>query len=155
MKKEKVLIIIGSKSDLEIVSETENLLKKFNIPFKTEVSSAHRNPERTKNLAFEANKKGIKVIICVAGMSAHLPGVVASWTNLPVIGVPVPNSAFKGIDSLLSMLQMPKGVPVATLALGKSGAKNAAILACQILALSDKRLKKKLESFKKELSGKR
>jgi len=152
MKKEKILIITGSKSDLEIVSETEKFLKKFDIPFKTEISSAHRNPTKTRKLASEAEKKGIKVIICIAGMAAHLPGVVASWTNLPVLGVPIPNSAFKGVDSFLSMLQMPKGVPVATLAVGKSGAQNAAILACQILALSNRKLKKRMEKFKKQLN---
>jgi phosphoribosylaminoimidazole carboxylase PurE protein len=145
MIEHKVLIIIGSKSDEQVMSETTKLLKDFDIPFELVVSSAHRNPEKTKRLAQSAEKKGMKIIICGAGMAAHLPGVVASWTNLPVIGVPIQTSAFKGIDSLLSILQMPSGVPVATMSVGVPGAKNAAILAAQILALSDDKIKKKLK----------
>ena len=109
------------------------------------VCSAHRSPQRTKRLAQSAEKEGVKIIICGAGMAAHLPGVVASWTNLPVIGVPIQTSAFKGIDSLLSILQMPSGVPVATMSVGVPGAKNAAILAAQILALTNDRIRKRLK----------
>jgi len=145
MIEHKVLIIIGSKSDEQVMSETTKLLKDFDIPFELVVSSAHRNPEKTKRLAQSAEKKGMKIIICGAGMAAHLPGVVASWTNLPVIGVPIQTSAFKGIDSLLSILQMPSGVPVATMSVGVPGAKNAAILAAQILALTNDRIRKRLK----------
>jgi 5-(carboxyamino)imidazole ribonucleotide mutase len=156
MKKEKnkkfeVLILIGSKSDQEVMSHTEKTLEDFGISFEKIVSSAHRNPERTKRIVKDAEKKGIKLIIAGAGMSAALPGFVASHTTLPVIGVPLISSKLSGLDSFLSMMQMPSGVPVATLAIGKAGAKNAGILAAQILALSDIRLKKKLITFKKSL----
>jgi phosphoribosylaminoimidazole carboxylase PurE protein len=126
------------------------LLEDFGVPYKMEVSSAHRNPVKTKRLAQEAEKKGVKVIIAGAGMAAHLPGVVASHTTLPVIGVPLSASSLLGMDSLLSMVQMPSGIPVATMAIGEAGAKNAAILAVQILALSDEKLKAKLEEFKEK-----
>jgi phosphoribosylaminoimidazole carboxylase PurE protein len=156
MKKEKnrkveVLILIGSKSDQEVMTQTEKVLKDLGISSKTMVSSAHRNPEKTKKIAETAEKDGIRVIIAGAGMSAALPGFVASHTNLPVIGVPLISSPLSGLDSFLSMMQMPSGVPVATLALGKAGAKNAAILAAQILALSDKKLRGKLKEFKESL----
>jgi phosphoribosylaminoimidazole carboxylase PurE protein len=149
--KPKVLIIIGSKSDKQVMSETAKLLKDFNIPFELVVCSAHRSPQRTKRLAQSAEKKGVKIIICGAGMAAHLPGVVASWTNLPVIGVPLPSLPFKGMDSFFSVLQMPSGVPVATMSVGVAGAKNAAILAAKILALSDKKLKEGMRMFKKDM----
>ena len=155
MAKQKVLIIIGSRSDLGVMSKTEEMLKKFGISYKLEISSAHRNPQNTLKLAKTAQKKGYKVIICGAGMSAHLPGVVASHTTLPVIGVPLIGKYLSGLDSLLSMAQMPSGVPVATVALGEAGAKNAGILAGEILGLSDKNLKRKLEKFKRELRIKR
>lgn len=155
MAKAKVLIIVGSKSDLGVMAKTEEMLKKFGIPHKLEVSSAHRNPQKTIKLAKTAEKMGYKIIICGAGMSAHLPGVVASHTTLPVIGVPLVNKHLSsGLDALLSMAQMPSGVPVATVALGEAGAKNAAILAGEILGLTDKNLKRKIEKFKKAL-GKR
>ena len=154
MKKEKnkkvqVLILIGSKSDQEVMSHTEKVLEDFGVSFEKVVSSAHRNPERTKKIIQTSIKKGIKVIIAGAGLSAALPGFVASHTNLPVIGVPLISSPLSGLDSLLSMMQMPSGVPVATVAIGKAGAKNAGILAAQILSLTDKRLKRKLTQFKK------
>ena len=145
MIKPKVLIIIGSKSDEQVMSETTKILEDFDITYEMVVSSAHRDPERTKRLAQSAEKKGVKIIICGAGMAAHLPGVVASWTNLPVIGVPLPSLPFKGMDSFFSILQMPSGVPVATMSVGVAGAKNAAILAAQILALSDDRIRKQLK----------
>ena len=137
-----------------IRSRLKQILKKFKIPYRMEICSAHRNPEKTKSLAKSAEKKGIKVIIAGAGMAAHLPGVVASHTNLPVIGVPLSASPLSGLDSLFSIVQMPPGVPVATMAIGEAGAKNAAILAIQVLALSDEKLKKRLERFKEELANK-
>jgi phosphoribosylaminoimidazole carboxylase PurE protein len=154
MQDSKVLVMVGSKSDLEVISETTEILKKFEIPYQMEVCSAHRNPEKTKTLAESAEKNGVKVIIAGAGMAAHLPGVIASHTNLPVIGVPLNASPLSGLDSLFSIVQMPSGVPVATVSIGQTGAKNAAILAIQILAISDPELKKKLEKFKEELPGK-
>jgi phosphoribosylaminoimidazole carboxylase PurE protein len=154
MPKAKVLILTGSKNDLEILKVTEELLEQFGIPYQRIVSSAHRNPDRTRKLAAEAEKKGIKVIIAAAGMAAHLAGMVASLTTLPVIGIPLPGSYFRGMDSFLATLQMPAGTPVATVAVGSHGAKNAAILAAQILALSDEKLKKKLKRYKAELAKK-
>jgi len=145
----KVLILMGSKKDQEVMMKSAQILEEFKIPYQMEVSSAHRNPERTKKLARNAEKKGVKVIIAGAGMAAHLPGVIASYTNLPVIGVPLNASALSGLDSLFSIVQMPSGIPVATMAIGEAGAKNAAILAIQILALFDEKLKKKLEKSKK------
>jgi len=154
MSNSKILVIMGSKSDQPVMSKSMEILKKFKIPHRMEVCSAHRNPEKTKNLAISAEKRGIKVIIAGAGMAAHLPGVVASHTTLPVIGVPLVGKYLNGLDALLSMAQMPAGVPVATVAIGEAGAKNAAILAIQILALSDEKLKKRLERFKEELAKK-
>ncbi len=149
MSAPKVLILMGSKKDQEVMLKGAELLEQFKIPYQMEVSSAHRNPERTKRLAQNAEKKGVKVIIAGAGMAAHLPGVVASHTNLPVIGVPLSASSLSGLDSLFSIVQMPSGIPVATMAIGEAGAKNAAILAIQILALFDQKLKKRLDEFKK------
>ena len=137
MRKPLVAVVMGSKSDAPIMRECEKILEEYGIPFETLVSSAHRNPARTRNYAKNAAKKGIKVIIAGAGLAAHLPGALASHTDLPVIGVPLPGSTLGGLDSLLSIVQMPGGEPVATMGIGKSGAKNAAILAAQILALSD------------------
>jgi phosphoribosylaminoimidazole carboxylase PurE protein len=154
MQNSRVLVVVGSKSDHRIVSGTIEILKKFKIPHQMEICSAHRNPERTKVLARSAENKGIKVIIAAAGMAAHLPGVIASHTTLPVIGVPLNASPLSGLDSLFSMVQMPSGVPVATVSIGEAGAKNAAILAIQILAISDQKLKKRLQKFKEELGRK-
>ncbi len=150
MSAPKVLILMGSARDQEVMLKGAKLLEDFDISYQMEVSSAHRNPEKTKRLAQEAEKKGVKVIIAGAGMAAHLPGVVASHTTLPVIGVPLSASSLLGMDSLLSIVQMPSGIPVATMAIGEAGAKNAAILAIQILALSDEKLKNKLEEFKEK-----
>lgn len=141
---------MGSARDQEVMLKGAKLLEVFDISYQMEVSSAHRNPEKTKRLAQEAEKKGVKVIIAGAGMAAHLPGVIASHTTLPVIGVPLSASSLSGLDSLLSIVQMPSGIPVATMAIGEAGSKNAAILAIQILALSDEKLKNKLEEFKKK-----
>ncbi|OGC89290.1 MAG: 5-(carboxyamino)imidazole ribonucleotide mutase [candidate division Zixibacteria bacterium RBG_16_48_11] len=154
MPKPKVLILTGSKNDLEQLRLTEDILRHLRIPYELVVSSAHRNPDRTRRLAARAEKRGIKVIIAAAGLAAHLAGVVASLTTLPVIGIPLPGSYFRGIDSFLSTLQMPAGTPVATVAVGSHGARNAAILAAQILALSDEKLKRRLKRYKAELAKK-
>ena len=151
--KAKVGIIMGSKSDLPIMSETEKMLKYFGIKSQVQVLSAHRNPLATINYAVSAKQRGLKVIIAGAGAAAHLAGVIAAHTTLPVIGVPMPTRHLKGIDSLFSTVQMPAGVPVATMAIGKSGAKNSAILAAQILALEDKKLENKLVAYKKKLAA--
>ena len=150
----KVLIVMGSKKDQEVMLKTAEILEKFGVPFQVEISSAHRNPDKTRKLAQDAEKKGIRVIIAGAGMAAHLPGVIASFTTLPVIGVPLNVSALSGVDSLFSMVQMPSGIPVATMAIGEAGAKNAAIFAAEILALSDKQVKGSLDEFRKGLKGK-
>ena len=153
MDKPKVLILLGSKSDLETVSGCGKFLEKFGIAFIQEVSSAHRNPVKTVELVKKAEKDGVKVIIAAAGMAAHLPGVVASHTILPVIGVPLAGSALNGMDALLSIVQMPAGIPVATVAVGTHGAKNAALLAVEILAIADETLAQKLRDYRKELAG--
>jgi phosphoribosylaminoimidazole carboxylase PurE protein len=154
MQNSRVLVVVGSKSDHQVISGTIEILKKFKIPHQMEICSAHRNPEKTKALARSAENKGTRVIIAAAGMAAHLPGVIASHTTLPVIGVPLNASSLSGLDSLFSMVQMPSGVPVATMSIGEAGAKNAAILAIQILAISDQKLKKRLKKFKEELGRK-
>ena len=151
--KSKVAIIMGSESDLPIMSETEKMLKSFGLKSEVKILSAHRTPLATISYAVQAANKGIKVIVAGAGGAAHLAGVIAAHTTLPVIGVPMPTRHLKGIDSLFSTVQMPSGVPVATMAIGKSGAKNAAILAMQILALEDKKLQQKLASFKRKLAA--
>ncbi|UCD55852.1 MAG: 5-(carboxyamino)imidazole ribonucleotide mutase [Candidatus Omnitrophota bacterium] len=143
---------MGSDSDLDVMKETMHLLKEFNVPYEVKILSAHRSPQMTSDFAKKAEKKGIKIIIAGAGGAAHLAGVVASHTVLPVIGVPMDTKALKGIDSLLSTVQMPGGVPVATVAIGKAGAKNAAILAAEILGISDSLLRRKLKIFKKKLA---
>lgn len=148
--KSSVAIIMGSKSDLIIMQEAADILTKFEVAFDMTIVSAHRTPDRMRTYAMEAKSKGIKVIIAGAGGAAHLPGMVAAYTTLPVIGVPVKSSnSIDGWDSVLSILQMPGGVPVATVAL--NGAKNAGILAVQILATNDDSLAQKLESFKKKM----
>ena len=150
----QVLIVIGSKSDHEIMNECVLLLKDFDIDVEYTVASAHRAPQKVSDLASHAEERGIKVIIAGAGGAAHLPGVIAAQTSLPVIGVPMPTSHLNGIDSLLSIVQMPAGIPVATVALGKAGAKNAALLAIQIMALNDQKLANKLKTFRKEQTEK-
>ncbi len=148
----QVLIVMGSNSDLSVMQEAADLLGQFEVPCEMRVSSAHRSPVRTAKLAAEAADRGIKVIIAGAGMAAHLAGVIASETILPVIGVPVPGGALNGVDALYATVQMPGGIPVATMAIGKSGAKNAGILAVQILALSDARLAEALLSYRREMA---
>ena len=143
-----VRIIAGSKSDMEYIKICEEILKDFDVPFETYISSSHRNPEKTKNLAQDSEKDGIKVIIALAGMAAALPGYLASWTTIPVIGVPLPGSALNGIDSLYSIVQMPAGIPVAGVGIGKSGARNSAYLAISILSLEDEKLRDKLKEYR-------
>ncbi len=140
-----ISILMGSKSDYEIMREAVKIFEKFQIPYEMIITSAHRTPDRTHAYVKDAEKRGCKVFICGAGMAAHLAGVVTSLTIKPVIGVPMPTGMMDGLDALLSTVQMPGGMPVATLALGKAGAKNAAYLALQILACNDEELKAKLE----------
>ncbi len=132
MEKFKVAVVAGSESDKEYITIVEEELKKEGIPYKSFILSAHRSPEKTMEFAKNAEKEGFKIIIALAGYAAHLPGFIASFSELPVIGVPIPSSPLKGIDSLLSMVQMPKGVPVAVMSIGKAGAKNASILVKRI-----------------------
>lgn len=142
---------MGSDSDLTIMKEAMNILKEFDVDFDVNIISAHRSPERAHSYATEAEEK-YDVIIAGAGGAAHLAGVVASLTPIPVIGVPMPTSGLGGLDSLLSMVQMPSGIPVSTMAIGKSGAMNAAILAIQIVSLSDPKIRQKMVLYKKKLS---
>jgi phosphoribosylaminoimidazole carboxylase PurE protein len=143
---------MGSESDYAIMREAAAALEEFGIGYVMKVSSAHRSPKRTIALTEEAAANGTKVIIAGAGAAAHLAGVIAAHTTLPVIGVPIDSSPLKGLDALLSTIQMPAGIPVATMAVGKAGARNAGILAAQILALSDARLRRKLARYKEELA---
>ena len=150
MGKPLVGILMGSDSDFPVMEETSKVLDKFGIGHEVIVSSAHRSPERTRKYVLGASKRGIKILIAGAGGAAHLAGVIAAETTLPVIGVPIGSSALNGLDALLSTTQMPGGVSVAGMAIGKAGAKNAGVLAIQILALSDKNLHQKLLKFKKD-----
>jgi phosphoribosylaminoimidazole carboxylase PurE protein len=151
MSKSLVGIVMGSDSDLAVMEETAKVLEKFGIEYEMTVSSAHRSPQRASRYAKEAGKRGLRVLIAGAGGAAHLAGVLASFTLLPVIAVPL-SSPLKGLDSFYSTLQMPSGVPVATMGVGKSGAKNAAILAAQILALKYPKIKEKLRRHKANLA---
>ena len=146
-----VLLVMGSDTDLPIMQEAADILKKFAISYEMRISSAHRSPVRTLALASEAADRGIKIIIAGAGMAAHLAGVVASKTVLPVIGVPMPGGALNGVDALYATVQMPAGIPVATMAIGKAGAKNAALFAVQILALSEPKLTAELLRYRVEM----
>lgn len=148
-----VSIIMGSQSDWETMKAAADTLEALHIPFETKIVSAHRTPERMFEFAKGAKDRGIKVIIAGAGGAAHLPGMVASLTPLPVLGVPVKSKALKGMDSLLSIVQMPGGVPVGTLAIGEAGAKNAGLLAGSILALSDDKVAHALEKHRAEQSA--
>ena len=152
VKPSKVGIVMGSDSDLAVMQEAANILNKFQIPYEMTVASAHRSPQRATDFASSALKKGIKVIIAGAGHAAHLAGVLAAHTRLPVIGVPIDSSCLQGLDALLATVQMPPGIPVATMAIGKSGARNAGILAAQIIATSDPDLGKKLTRFKQDMA---
>ncbi len=146
-----VSVVMGSDSDLEIVKEAVSILKNFSVPHEVRIISAHRSPDEAVDFAKRAQDRGIKVIIAAAGGAAHLAGVIASHTTLPVIGVPMETKELKGVDSLFSTVQMPSGIPVATVAIGSAGAKNAALLAIEILSLSDRRLEKELDVFKRSL----
>jgi 5-(carboxyamino)imidazole ribonucleotide mutase len=147
-----VAIVMGSDSDLEIMREAGKALDEFGIPYEMDVTSAHRSPARTSDFARKAAERGIRVIIAGAGGAAHLAGVIAAETTLPVIGVPIPSTALGGLDSLLATVQMPAGIPVATVAVGKPGATNAGILAAQMLALGDAELARKLHAHKEKLA---
>ena len=147
-----VSIVMGSDSDLEIMNEAAKALEQFGIPYEIDVTSAHRSPGRTSDYARKAAGRGIKAIIAGAGGAAHLAGVIAAETTLPVIGVPIPSTSLNGLDSLLSVVQMPAGIPVATVAIGKAGATNAGILAAQILGLSDSVVAGKLKQHKEKLA---
>jgi 5-(carboxyamino)imidazole ribonucleotide mutase len=150
MSEIKVAIIMGSDSDLPVMQAAADQLTEFGIEHEVTIVSAHRTPERMYEYAKEAKDRGIKIIIAGAGGSAHLPGMVASLTTLPVIGVPVKTSTMDGLDSLLSIVQMPGGIPVATVAV--NGAKNAGLLAARILGITDEEIAKKLEGYKQELN---
>ena len=150
MSKPLVGILMGSDSDFSIMEEASKIMESFGVTHEVIVASAHRSPERTRKYTQEAPKRGIKVLIAGAGGAAHLAGVIAAETTLPVIGVPIDSSALNGIDALLSTTQMPGGVSVAGMAIGKAGAKNAGVLAVQILALSSKNLHQKLIKYKKD-----
>lgn len=141
---------MGSKSDLATMQHCCNILEEFNIKFETKIVSAHRTPKRLFEFCESAKKRGVKIIIAGAGGAAHLPGMAAAITAIPVLGVPVESKALKGLDSLLSIAQMPYGIPVGTLAIGEAGAKNAALLAISILAINDEKLAKKLEKFRQK-----
>ncbi|MDB4193410.1 5-(carboxyamino)imidazole ribonucleotide mutase [Candidatus Pelagibacter sp.] len=147
-KLNKVSIVMGSQSDYKTMIFCQNILKKLNIKFETKIISAHRTPKRMYEFAINAEKNGIAVIIAGAGGSAHLPGMISALTSLPVLGVPIESKKLKGLDSLLSIAQMPKGIPVGTLAIGEDGAINAALLAASIIGLSDLTVKKKLNQFR-------
>ncbi len=150
----RVAVIMGSKSDWETMRHTDDMLNFFNVPHECRIVSAHRTPEYMAAYAREAEERGIEVIIAGAGGAAHLPGMVAAHTLVPVLGVPVESHAMKGIDSLYSIVQMPGGIPVGTLSIGRAGANNAALLAVAILANHDPELRSKLRAFRKEQTDK-
>ena len=144
-----VAILLGSSSDEEVMRSCADYLTKFGISHDMKILSAHRQPDDTAAFVKNADQRGYKVIVAAAGMAAHLPGFCASLTTLPVIGVPLPSSDLNGVDALYSIVQMPAGVPVATVAIGSAGARNAAVLAAEIIALNDTSVKKRLEEFRK------
>lgn len=148
----RVLVLLGSKSDLPHVEPMGALLERFGLDYSVEVASAHRQPERLRRIVRQADKQGTEIYVAVAGMAAHLPGVVASLTDRPVIGVPVAAGPLAGVDALLSIVQMPPGVPVATVAIGMPGARNAALLAARILALNDPAVAAALVAYRQELA---
>jgi phosphoribosylamine--glycine ligase len=150
--KPQVLIVMGSDSDLPVMEGAEEMLRKLQIPYEITVASAHRTPERAAKLASQAEEKGIEAIIAGAGMAAHLAGVLAAHTIVPVIGVPIDSSPLSGLDALLSTVQMPPGVPVAAMAIGKAGARNAAIFSAQIIARKDPKVARRLRNLRKRLS---
>ncbi len=145
-------IIIGSDTDRELVAPATQILDEYEVPYELSVMSAHRSPDRVRTYAQTAEERGIQVLIAAAGYAAHLPGVLASWSMLPVIGVPLPTSPLNGFDSLLSIAQMPGGVPVSCVGIGKGGSKNAALAAIQILALHDDRLREAYRTYREKLA---
>ncbi len=151
-KNAKAAIVMGSDSDLPAMKGCMEILQKFEVPFKVMISSAHRSPDVTAKFAAGARDEGLEVIIAAAGMAAHLAGVIAAHTTLPVIGVPMASGSLQGVDALLSTVQMPPGIPVATVGIGSAGAKNAALLAVQMLALTDDSLAAGLSQYKSELA---
>ncbi|TET16573.1 MAG: 5-(carboxyamino)imidazole ribonucleotide mutase [Dehalococcoidia bacterium] len=148
-----VAIVMGSKSDAELMRPALEVLNKLGIDYEVSVISAHRNPEKARQFGLAAQGRGIEVIIAAAGGAAHLPGVLASWTTLPVIGVPLATSELEGIDALYSIVQMPAGIPVACMAIGTAGAKNAAYLAAEILSLKHDKVRKAYEKYRSALQG--
>ena len=148
----QVGIVMGSDSDLPVMGEAAKTLKRFGVPCELEISSAHRSPERTRQYATSAIERGLKAVIVGAGGAAHLAGVIAAETTLPVIAVPLSATSLGGLDALLSSVQMPRGIPVATMAIGAAGAVNAAIFACQVIATSDPTLAEKLLDYKEQLA---
>jgi 5-(carboxyamino)imidazole ribonucleotide mutase len=146
-------VVMGSKSDAEALQPALEVLTQLDIDHEVNVISAHRTPEKAKQYALSARESGIEVIIAAAGGAAHLPGVLASWTTLPVIGVPLSSSELKGVDALYSIVQMPAGIPVACMAIGSAGAKNAAYLAAEILGLKHDRIRESYEKYRSELQG--
>jgi 5-(carboxyamino)imidazole ribonucleotide mutase len=153
MSKARVSIVMGSDSDLEIMREAGKALEEFGIAYEIDVTSAHRSPDRTAEFARQAAGRGIRVIIAGAGGAAHLAGVIAAHTTLPVIGVPIPSTSLQGMDSLLAIVQMPAGIPVATVAIGKPGATNAGILAAQMIGIGDAGVGQKLVAHKQKLAA--
>lgn len=149
-----VAVVMGSKSDSEALQPTLEILTKLGIEHEVNIISAHRTPEKAREYALGARERGIEVIIAAAGGAAHLPGVLASWTTLPVIGVPLASSELKGVDALYSIVQMPAGIPVASVAIGSAGAKNAAYLAAEILGIKHDKIRQAYETYRQELQGK-
>ena len=149
----KVAVVMGSKSDTEALKPTLDILTQLGIDYEVNVISAHRTPEKARQYGLAARKRGTEVIIAAAGGAAHLPGVLASWTTLPVIGVPLASSELKGIDALYSIVQMPAGIPVASVAVGSAGAKNAAYLAAEILGLKYDKIQEAYEKYRNALQG--
>ncbi|MFZ5571480.1 MAG: 5-(carboxyamino)imidazole ribonucleotide mutase [Thermodesulfobacteriota bacterium] len=147
----KVAVVMGSKSDFDVMRESAKVLADFQVPYEIRVISAHRTPDRAHEFAVGAEARGIQIIIAAAGKAAHLAGVLAALTTLPVLGVPMVTTDLGGLDSLLSMVQMPGGIPVGTTAIGKAGSKNAALLAVAILALSDERLRAELKAYREKM----
>lgn len=146
-------VVIGSKTDTDMIQPTLDMLKQLGIDYELSVISAHRNPEKAREYGLHAEKRGLKVIIAAAGKAAHLPGVIASWTTLPVVGVPLPSGELEGVDALLSISQMPGGVPVACMAIGKGGARNAALFAAQILGTESQEIREAYRKYKQQLAG--
>jgi len=150
----KVGIVMGSKTDSDMVKPAIDVLEQLGIDYELSIISAHRNPEKLREYGLKVEEQGFEVIIAAAGGAAHLPGILASWTTVPVIGIPLPTSELKGVDALLSIAQMPAGVPVACVGIGTSGAKNAALLAAQILGIKHKEVKEAYRKYRVELAEK-